>query len=150
MTSSSVTSKISGPSARSEPSGIVAKMMGTAPRRPAHEAKATHCQGIGAVRVVRLTHPGRRKAPNEATTLSGRATTSRSAPARSATPTASPSRLGKASRPSMTNSPIWTVQANPSMKPSTERRCGSGDAARIRATTYTAANPDVCSTAASP
>ncbi len=50
----------------------------------------------------------------------------------------------------MTNRPICTVQASPSMKPSTERRCGSGDAAMIRATTYTAANPEVCRTTANP
>ena len=65
-------------------------------------------------------------------------------------PTDSPKRLGKASRPSMTNSPIWTVHASPSMKPSTERRWGNGEAAMIRATTYTAANPEVCRTAARP
>ncbi len=50
----------------------------------------------------------------------------------------------------MTNSPICTVHASPSMKPSTERRCGRGEAAIISATTYTAAKPEVCRTTANP
>ncbi len=62
-------------------SGNVASTIGTAPRSPAHEMKT--CWGHGIRNQTRL-----------ATTDSGRATSSRTAPTSSAGPSASSSRLG--------------------------------------------------------
>ena len=126
-------------------------MIGTAPRRPAQDVNAAHDHGIVGVPVARAIRLGRRNGASETRTLNGRATISSSTPASRATTTTEASiRLGTASSPSMMNSPICTVHASPSMKPSTERRWGRGEAAMIRATMYTAANPDVCSTTARP
>ena len=56
-------------------------------------------------------------------------------------------RLGETSRPSITNSPICASQATPSENDRVAWRCGSSALPRISAATYTAANPDPCSSA---
>ncbi len=92
--------------------GIVARMMGTAPRSPAQDMRVCSCQGTR--NGVRLT-----------TTLSGRATIVRTRPMMSAGQTSSPSSCGVTSRPSRTNMPIWAIQPSPSAKPRVAGQWGS-------------------------
>ena len=84
--------------------GMVARMMGTAPRRPAHDMKSRSL----------------RSNPNhivQAATATGRATRVSSRPAAIPAPTEPQvRRSGLANRPSMTNRPIWQIQAMPSEK----------------------------------
>ncbi len=92
--------------------GIVASTIGTAPRSPAQDRKACWRQGTRSGRV-------------ETITARGRAMSTRTDPATRAGTTAPGSRLGEASSPSMTNSPIWASQATPSAKPRVAGPCGS-------------------------
>ena len=55
--------------------------------------------------------------------------------------------FGKASRPSITNSPIWAIQPMPSTKLRVAARWGSRALPSISAHAYTAAKPLACTTA---
>ncbi len=98
--------------------GMVARMMGTAPRSPAHDIRACCRHGV-------------RNGSREATTLSGRATMVSTRPMRSAGQTSSPRSCGVTSRPSSTNMPICAIQPSPSAKPRVAGQCGSREFPRI-------------------
>src|SRR5215203_3263124 len=118
--------------------GIVASTIGTAPRNPAHPTNS--CS-----RTPRLNHTA------HATTDSGRATNVRIAPAASPCHTCHQcSSSGLASRPSMTNNPIWASQPMPSTNDRVATRCGSSVLPSTSAATYTAANPLAWTYAAEP
>lgn len=92
--------------------GMVARMMGTAPRRPAQESRVCSCQGM-------------RKGARLTITLRGRATMVRIRPTSRAGTMSSPISCGVTSRPSRTNMPIWAIQPSPSAKPRVAGQCGS-------------------------
>ena len=88
-------------------------MIGTAPRSPAQDRKTCSLIGI-------------RNAVADTNTDTGRATKVRKTPAASAISTSRRfSRSGTASRPSITNSPIWAIQPMPSTNDRVAPRCGS-------------------------
>ena len=88
-------------------------MIGTAPRSPAQDKKTCSLNGI-------------RNGVADKNTDAGRATKVRKRPAASAISTSrTPRRSGTASRPSITNSPIWAIQPTPSTKERVAPRCGS-------------------------
>ncbi len=92
--------------------GIVARMMGTAPRSPAQDISTCSRQGT-------------RNGVRHTTTPSGRATRVSASPMTSAGTKSSPSSCGVTSRPSRTNMPIWAIQPSPSAKPRVAGQCGS-------------------------
>ena len=119
-------------------SGIVVSTIGTAPRSPAQDRKASSRHGIGCTTALTATEIGR-------------ATRVRTSPAASARPTVDRViRPGESSRPSMTNSPIWASQATPSAKDRVAPRWGSSEFPSTSAATYTAAKPEPCRAAATP
>ena len=82
--------------------GIVARMIGTAPRRPAHDRNTWCRHGVRNQTV--LTN-----------TASGRATRVRNRPMTTPCSTGTQvRRSGLASSPSMTNRPIWQIHPTPS------------------------------------
>ncbi len=92
--------------------GMVARMMGTAPRRPAQDMRACSCQGMR--NGSRLTRTSR-----------GRATIVRTRPMTTAGQKSFTSSCGVTSRPSRTNMPICAIQPSPSAKPRFAGACGS-------------------------
>ncbi len=92
--------------------GMVASTIGTAPRSPAQDKNACCRQPSRSGSVAASTAAGRaRNTSTSPTTMAGR--------------TWAGSRAGEASRPSMTNSPIWASQPIPSAKPRVAGPCGS-------------------------
>ena len=104
-------------------SGIVARTIGTAPRSPAHERKASSRQCIGWTSAATATERGRASRVSPSPATMAMLTVSRSI------------RLGETSRPSITNSPIWASQATPSEKDRVACRWGSSALPRISAET---------------
>jgi hypothetical protein len=92
--------------------GMVASTIGTAPRRPAQDRNAR-------------SRPGSRNGSVAASTAAGRARNTRTRPTAMAGRIWAGSRAGEASKPSMTNSPIWASQPIPSAKPRVAGPCGS-------------------------
>src|SRR5659263_77824 len=112
--------------------GMVARMIGTAPRRPAQE-----------MNICSLT--GTRNHDRHAKTLSGLATNVRNRLATTASTTTCHVILdGVAKRPSMTKSPIWETQPIPSANDRVAWRCGSLPLDMTTEHTYTAEKPDTC------
>ena len=108
--------------------GMVARMMGTAPRSPAQDIRACSCQGT-------------RNGDRQSTTLSGLATMVSTSPMTSAGTMSSPSSCGVTSRPSRTNMPIWAIQPSPSANPRVAGQCGSRALPITIAARYTARKP---------
>lgn len=108
--------------------GMVARMMGTAPRSPAQDMSAFSCQGS-------------RNGASEMKTSSGRATTVSTSPTMTAGQKSSSRSCGVTRRPSSTNMPICAIQPSPSAKPRVAGQCGSLALPRIIAARYTARNP---------
>nr|BFF24728.1 hypothetical protein GCM10025732_26930 [Glycomyces mayteni] len=112
--------------------GIVASMIGTAPRRPAHDRSV-------------FSLPENRNGMSESHTDIGRATNVRTAPSRSAGTSMCSRFSGDARSPSMTNMPSCATQPRPLANDCVAARCGSREFPRTSAARYAAMNPDAWS-----